>query len=316
MATILCTGEILIDFISEDKGKNLSQSELFRKKAGGSPLNVAVALRRLGREVSFLGKLGGDQFSEFLLEVMKKEGIDTTHIIFDSSCKTTLAFVARDAQGNPDFVFFREKPADTNLRPEEVNINPAQFSFLHIGSYSLAVEPSRSAYLKVMETFLEEGKPVSYDPNVRPSLIEDRNTFVKDFLEISSKVDIVKLSDKDLEYIFQEDLETSVEKIPIREDAVLFVTMGEKGCLVKYRGKVRMVPAFKVEPVDATGCGDSFTAALIHKYLEKKPETIEDAVEMGRFANAVAAIVITRVGGVDAMPTLDEVETFLSNQKR
>ena len=167
-----------------------------------------------------------------------------------------------------------------------------------------------------MEEFLKAGKPVSYDPNVRASLIEDRESFVKDFLEISSKVDIVKLSDKDLEYIFQEDLETSVEKIPIREDAVLFVTMGEKGCLVKYRGKVRMVPAFKVEPVDATGCGDSFTAALIHKYLEKKPETIEDAVEMGRFANAVAAIVITRVGGVDAMPTLDEVETFLSNQKR
>lgn len=45
---VLCTGEILIDFISEDKGKNLSQSELFRKKAGGSPLNVAVALKRLG----------------------------------------------------------------------------------------------------------------------------------------------------------------------------------------------------------------------------------------------------------------------------
>ncbi|ABQ46636.1 PfkB domain protein [Thermotoga petrophila RKU-1] len=313
---VLCTGEILIDFISEDKGKNLSQSELFRKKAGGSPLNVAVALKRLGREVSFLGKLGGDQFSEFLLEVMKKEGIDTTHIIFDSSCKTTLAFVARDAQGNPDFVFFREKPADTNLRPEEVNINPAQFSFLHIGSYSLAIEPSRSAYLKAMEAFLKEGKPVSYDPNVRPSLIEDRNTFVKDFLEISSKVDIVKLSDKDLEYIFQEDLETAVDKIPIKENGLLFVTMGERGCLVKFKGEKRMVPSFKVKPVDATGCGDSFTAAVIHKYLEKTPETIEDAVEIGKFANAVAAIVITRVGGVDAMPVLDEVEMFLSNQER
>ncbi|AIY87966.1 MULTISPECIES: carbohydrate kinase family protein [unclassified Thermotoga] len=313
---VLCTGEILIDFISEDRGKNLSQSELFRKKAGGSPLNVAVALRRLGRRVSFLGKLGKDQFSSFLLEAMKKEGIDTTHVVVDPSCKTTLAFVARDEMGNPDFVFFRENPADTNLRPEEVKLNPEDFSFLHIGSYSLVVEPSRSTYLKVMEEFLKAGKPVSYDPNVRASLIEDRESFVKDFLEISSKVDIVKLSDKDLEYIFQEDLETSVEKIPIREDAVLFVTMGEKGCLVKYRGKVRMVPAFKVEPVDATGCGDSFTAAVIHKYLEKTPETIEDAVEIGKFANAVAAIVITRVGGVDAMPVLDEVEMFLSNQER
>ena len=314
--SVLCTGEILIDFISEDKGRNLSQSELFRKKAGGSPLNVAVALRRLGRNVSFLGKLGGDQFSSFLLGVMKKEGIDTTHIVVDPSCKTTLAFVARDEQGNPDFVFFRENPADTNLKPEEVKLDPEDFSFLHVGSYSLAVEPSRSTYLKVMEEFLKVGKPVSYDPNVRANLIKDRNFFVKDFLEISSKVDIVKLSDDDLEYIFQEDLETSVEKIPIKSDAVLFVTMGKRGCLVRFKGEKRVVPSFRVKPVDATGCGDSFTAAVIHKYLEKKPETIEDVVKMGRFANAVAAIVITKIGGVDAMPTLDEVETFLSSWER
>jgi len=97
---------------------------------------------------------------------------------------------------------------------------------------------------------------------------------------------------------------------------LLFVTMGERGCLVKFKGEKRVVPSFRVKPVDATGCGDSFTAAVIHKYLEKTPETIEDAVEIGKFANAVAAIVITRVGGVDAMPMLDEIEMFLSNRER
>ncbi|PLV59039.1 carbohydrate kinase [Thermotoga sp. KOL6] len=311
---ILCTGEVVVDFISENKGANLSQSDLFRKKAGGSPLNVAVALKRLGREVAFLGKLGGDQFSQFLFQVIKKEGIDTSQIVVDPTCKATLAFVARDEAGNPDFVFFRENPADTNLRPDEVKLDPKDFSFLHVGSYSLAVEPSRSTYLKVMEDFLKVGKPVSYDPNVRASLIESKDLFVKDFLEISSKVDIVKLSDKDLEYIFQENPEKAIGKIPTREDGLLFVTMGEKGCLIKFKGEVKHVPAFKVKPVDATGCGDSFTAGLIHKYLERKPTTVEDAAEMARFANAIAAIVITRIGGVDAMPTKEEVENFLSNQ--
>jgi len=304
----------LVDFISEEKGKDLASSETFRKKAGGSPLNVAVALRRLGRPVAFLGKLGKDQFSQFLLSVLEREGVNTKHVVIDPGCKTTLAFVARDESGNPDFVFFRENPADANLKLEEVDVDPEEFSFLHVGSISLLFEPARSTYMEVMEKFLRSGKPVSYDPNVRPSLVRDRASLVRDFLEISSKASVVKLSEKDLEFLFsgRDPLEV-VDEVPTREDGLLFLTLGERGCLVKFRGEKKLVPAFKVQPIDATGCGDSFTAAVIHKYLEKRPESLEDAVEMAKFANAVAAVVITRIGGVDAMPTINEVEEFLKN---
>ncbi len=312
MKPVLCAGEILIDFISEDKGKNLVESNTFKKKPGGSPFNIAVGISRLGTKVSFLGKLGKDPFSIFLMEVLRSEGIDTSNIVVDENCKTTLAFVARDEKGNPDFIFFRENPADRLLKLEEVNIDPSDFSLYHFGSISILEDPSRSTYIKLMEKFNEKGVPVSFDPNVRPKLISDRKRFLEDFYRISTSVSILKMSYNDLVYITQEkSLDEALDRIEVKDDAIVFITLGEKGCLVKYGEYRRHIPAFKVREVDATGCGDAFMAAVIHKYLESKPRNIEDVVNMGKFANAVSAIVLTKVGGASSMPYMEEVKNFL-----
>ena len=312
MKPVLCAGEILIDFISENKGKKLVESDTFKKKPGGSPFNIAVGVSRLGTKVSFLGKLGKDPFSTFLMKVLEFEGIDTSNIVVDENCKTTLAFVARDEKGNPDFVFFRENPADRLLRIEEVNINPSDFSLYHFGSISILEDPSRSTYIELMKKFNEKGVPISFDPNVRPGLIRDRKRFLEDFYKISSSVSILKMSYDDLVYITQEkSLDKALSKIKVKDETVVFITLGEKGCFVQYRKDREHIPAFKVQEVDATGCGDAFMAAVIHKYLESKPKSFEDVVNMGKFANAVSAIVLTKVGGANSMPYMEEVMSFL-----
>ncbi|KAF2956986.1 carbohydrate kinase [Marinitoga sp. 38H-ov] len=311
MKPILCSGEILIDFISNEKGKNLKNTELFSKKAGGSPLNVAVTISRLGLNVSFLGSLGKDQFSDYLYEILKKENINTDNIIIQQNCKTSIAYVARDKFGNPDFLFFRDNPADVNVKYEEYNINPEDYSLLHIGSISLIYEPARSSYMKFMEYFLEKNIPVSYDPNVRPSIIHNKEKFIQDFLYISSKVDIVKMSDKDLEYIFSNtNIEKIIEKIPLKKGAMLLITLGEKGCIAKYNDIEMIIPGYNVSPVDATGCGDAFTGAIIYNYIKGE----RDIFKLGKFANAVAAKVITKLGGVDSIPYYDEVVEFIRDK--
>ena len=313
---VLCSGEILIDFISEDKGKKLMDSETFKKRPGGSPFNIAVGISRLGTKVSFLGKLGKDPFSNFLMKVLESEGIDTSNVVVDERCKTTLAFVARDERGNPDFVFFRENPADSLLKIEEVKIDPSEFSLYHFGSISILEDPSRTTYMTIMEKFYEKKIPISFDPNVRPNLIKNRKHFLEDFHRISSHVDILKMSYDDLVYITQEkSLDKALDKIKLKDDTIIFITLGEQGCFVQCREYKKHIPAFKVREIDATGCGDAFMAAVIHKYLENKPESFEDIVNIGKFANAVSAIVLTKVGGANSMPYIEEVTNFLENYK-
>lgn len=313
MKPVLCCGEILIDFIAVDVDKSLSESGVFKKKAGGAPFNVAVEVRRLGRPVSFLGKLGGDQFSQFLLSQLQQEDISIEHVKVDRNLKATLAFVARDTEGNPDFAFFRENPADANLALKDVeDVNPEDFSLIHVGSVSMIFDPSRKTYMELVERFASLDLSISYDPNVRPSLITNRKRFVEDFLFVSSKTSIVKLSDKDMGYIFPgTSLHSAIRKVPLKEGAVLFVTRGAEGCTILYEDQMIEVPSFKVDTVDTTGCGDAFMAGLIYKATEQRFRSVNDVRKAAVFANAVAALVATRIGAAGSMPHIEEVEGFL-----
>lgn len=313
MKPVLCCGEILIDFIAVDVNKSLFESGVFEKKAGGAPFNVAVGVRRLGRPVSFLGKLGGDQFSQFLLSQLQQEDISIEHVKVDRNLKATLAFVARDTEGNPDFVFFRENPADANLALKDVeDVNPEDFSLIHVGSVSMIFDPSRKTFMELVERFASLDLSISYDPNVRPSLITNRKRFVEDFLFVSSKTSIVKLSDKDMGYIFPgTSLHSAIRKVPLKEGAALFVTRGAEGCTILYEDQMIEVPSFKVNTVDTTGCGDAFMAGLIYKATEQRFCSVNDVRKAAVFANAVAALVATRIGAAGSMPHIEEVEGFL-----
>jgi len=151
---VLCGGEILLDFISKEVGKGLGHSTLFEKRLGGSIFNVAVGLRRLGVLVSFLTKIGGDEFSQGLIDTIREEKINTEYLKRDTNLKTTLAFVAINKEGKPEFRFYRENAADTMLTVSEVkDINPKNYSMYHFGSISLLEKPASDAYLLLLNMF-------------------------------------------------------------------------------------------------------------------------------------------------------------------
>ncbi len=111
LSPVLVGGEALFDFISAEIGSGLGVSKTFEKRIGGSPFNIAVGVRRLGVPVAFVGKFGDDQFGEALVEFLKNESIDVTHIVREEGTKTTLAFVAVDKEGKPEFRFYRDHAA-------------------------------------------------------------------------------------------------------------------------------------------------------------------------------------------------------------
>ena len=85
--SILCAGEILYDFISQSPNKGLGETKIFEKRPGGSPFNVAVGLAKLGADVSFLSKIGSDEFGKSLLKYIKENHINTDCIISQNGVK-------------------------------------------------------------------------------------------------------------------------------------------------------------------------------------------------------------------------------------
>ena len=315
---VLCGGEILLDFLSRDASKGLASTTVFEKRPGGSIFNVAVGLRRLGVSAALLTKLGGDEFGQGLMNVITDEDIGTECLKRDSTLKTTLAFVALNREGKPEFRFYRDHAADTALTASDTeHISPQDYCAYHFGSIALLEQPASDTYLELLGRFREARVLTSFDPNVRPSLVGDRTTFVRMFDRICSMVDIIKLSDEDLQYVTGlADVTEGLKMVRSTADALVLVTLGKNGAMVSFKGACWRVPTFdSVEVLDTTGCGDSFMAGTIAGLLNGgglaslSKHRLTDIVT---FANAAATIVSTRYGASNAMPRLLEVEEFLA----
>jgi len=314
---ILCAGEILFDFISKSPNKGLGESELFEKRPGGSPFNVAVGLAKLGADVSFLTKIAQDQFGKFLFEYLKENGVNTDYSFRAEGLKTCLAFAAVDAQGKAEYEFYRDNAADTRLELKDIaNLQYEKFNIFHFGSIALIDEPTSSTLTRLFDNFISRGLLTSFDPNVRKSLLKNRESYNNLVKSIIKKVDILKMSDDDLFYITgKEDVEEAISTLSINEGSILFVTLGSKGSLVYKDGIIERVPGYKVKVVETVGCGDSFMAGILYKLrnLSKKDFysiSVEELVDYANFANKCAAVVATKQGAANAMPTLSEVRQF------
>ncbi|OMO68017.1 Ribokinase [Corchorus capsularis] len=305
---IVSFGEMLIDFVPTVSGVSLAEAPGFLKAPGGAPANVAIAVARLGGKASFVGKLGDDEFGHMLADILKQNGVSGDGILFDQGARTALAFVTLRADGEREFMFYRNPSADMLLKPEELNLDLIRSAkVFHYGSISLIVEPCRSAHMKAMEVAKQAGALLSYDPNLRLPLWPSAEEARKQILSIWDKADIIKVSDVELEFLTGSnkiDDETAM-KLWHPNLTLLLVTLGEKGSRYytkKFKGSV---DAFHVNTVDTTGAGDSFVGALLCKIVAD-PTILEDESklkEVLKFSNACGAITTTKKGAIPALPT-------------
>ncbi|MDR1977317.1 MAG: carbohydrate kinase [Synergistaceae bacterium] len=319
---MLCSGEILYDFLSTTPGTGLAKSETFEKRPGGSPFNIAVGLARLGQRTGFLVKLGTDEFGLELKDLLLNEGLEPRYLIEGKGQNTTLAMAAIDTAGKAEFRFYRDRAADVSLTWDEVPpIDPREVTFYHFGSVSLGEPPASETYIRLFKTLKEQGVVTVLDPNIRPLYLKDKPDFKPRLLEWISEVDILKSSDDDLTWITgEDDVERGIRKLTYNKNGLVVVTEGAKGARALWRGQAVSVPGFEVRVAETTGCGDAFMAGMMYR-LASFAEHPLDKLDMPglneilRFANACAAIVATRRGAANSMPTLQEVETFLRGSR-
>src|SRR5665811_1093706 len=170
---ILVCGEALIDLVPVSGG----DEPAYVARAGGSSLNVAMGLGRLGAPVGFLGRVSTDHFGRMLRSRLEADGVDC-RFVQEGDEPTTLAVVHLEAGTEPDFAFYGEGTADRMFRVEGLPADfPDEVTALHLGSISLVREPGASAFEAVMRR--EHWRRVlTLDPNVRPSLVGEHTAYL------------------------------------------------------------------------------------------------------------------------------------------
>jgi len=120
---VVCFGEMLIDFVSTAGAVSFAEAPAYKEALGGATANVAVGISKLGGSSAFISKVGADEFGYTLADILKENNVDTSGMWFDSNAKTALAFVTLRADGEREFLFFRNPSADMFLDKSELDHN-------------------------------------------------------------------------------------------------------------------------------------------------------------------------------------------------
>ncbi len=317
MMDVVSFGEMLIDMFPAEIGRRLADVSAFLPKPGGAPANVAVAVTRLGKKGAFIGKVGDDAFGHYLLDILAQEGVDTRGMRLDSEARTTMAFIAQPDEHTAEFVFYRNPGADMMIRADELDRQLLKNTrAFHFGSISLIAEPSRTATKTALDIARESGALISFDVNYRQSLWTSLDEAVAAIEEMIPLVNLLKVNETELAILSgSDDLHRGSTRLLQMGPDLVVVTLGAKGSFFQAASSSGVVPPFAVDTVDSVGCGDAFTAGLLTCLVgdddwreQLNPERLRQNL---RYANAVGALTAQKKGVIPALPTANQVETFL-----
>ncbi len=315
MTDCLVIGESLIDVVKRAGGET-------SRHPGGSPMNVAVGLARLGRRVHLLTRFGDDADGDALREYIESSGVMLVPGAVDSDA-TSIAIASIDEHGSAAYHF------DVNSSYQEPPTNPEKIAKLleepplhvHVGSIGAHLRPGSETVRRWLK-LLHPHSTVSYDPNVRLSILGPAQTVIDDMEEILPFVDIVKASVEDLEELEGGPVDPDDAAKFFLDRGVKFVavTMGAKGVKLFTPNASVEIPALPVKVADAVGAGDAMMSALIDALArisvlgderdgltEISPQMLTSA---GQFAVTASAITVSRTGANP--PTRDEVNELLA----
>jgi fructokinase len=316
MKKVFCIGELLIDFVAENQGNDLSKAAVFTKKAGGAPANVACAITRLGGKSSFIGCIGEDPFGNYLNDVLKENKVDTVYLQ-RSETFTTLAFVSISEDGERDFVFSRG--ADRELKYLPKIKQDFKHNMLHLGAATaLLGGPLESAYGHYFFDGLTERAFISFDPNFRNDLWKKREAdFVKKCLPFVEKSHLCKFSLEEAQLLSgHEDLEKACGALHEIGTRAIVITLGSEGTFLSTSSRQGVIPSIPVSAVDTTGAGDAFIGCLLYLLSsledpEKATDNFDLLSEMVRTSNAAGALTTTQFGAIPSLPDQKQLKAAL-----
>lgn len=303
---ILAMGEPLMEFSEVERGGE----RVFLPGFGGDTSNAAVAAARQGARVGYFTALGGDAFGQDFLALWDREGIDRSRVPVRAQARTGIYFISHGPDGH-QFSYWRTGSAASLVRPGDVPEDLVRASrVLHVSGISQAISDTAcDAVFHAIAVAKAAGRTVSYDTNLRLRLwpLERARAVIHAAVALSD-ICLPGLDDARQLTGLQTPDEIAAHYLGLG-CTVVALTLGKDGTLVAVPGESRMVPAYPVQAVDATGAGDTFDGAFLAEWLQSG-----DPFAAASYANAAAALSTLGYGAVAPIPRRDAVETFLRDR--
>lgn len=299
MADIIVIGSLNTDLVVKSPrfpqpGETISGEDL-QIIPGGKGANQAVAAARQGVKTTMIGRVGSDSFGPFLVENLKSNQVDTSHVLQTDSATGT-AIIVVDANGQNSIVL--SPGANGKVLPADVD----SASFADFGLLLLQLEIPTPTVLRAAQRAHEHGLSVILNPAPAKPLPH----------ELLANVDILIPNESELSLLAglsvddASSAEIAAKAILKQGVKTVIVTLGSKGALLVTDSQVTHVNTYKVDVVDTTAAGDAFIGGFASAMLSGK--ALEDSV---RYGCACGALATTKFGAQPSLPTKDEVETFI-----
>lgn len=307
-AAVLCLGEALVDVV-------IREGEVTGEHVGGSPLNVACVLSRLGHDAT-IGAWWGKDERGAAIEQHAADHAVPVQPGSDGAEQTSVAYAHLDEEGRATYDFDL-----TWALPDLADVN--RYAHLHTGSIAATLEPGGSQVVDAVKAVRRTGT-ISYDPNVRPALMESPQQVIERVEELVAMADVVKASDEDVEWLYPGvPVEDIMRKWAALGPALVVLTRGPWGAYAVLRGNRDMlhVDQMTVKLADTVGAGDSFMGGLLSGLLDAgllgSREAADRLAEAGwnevqpalHRAVITSGLTVSRAGA--HAPTRDEVRAVM-----
>ncbi|MEJ2703070.1 MAG: 5-dehydro-2-deoxygluconokinase [Sedimentisphaerales bacterium] len=325
-------GRSSIDLYSNDIGSPFVDITSFAAYVGGSPTNISVGGRRLGLKTALLTGLGQDPVGDFILKFLQEEGVETRFIRRKPGMRSSAVVLGIEPPDRFPLVYYRDNCADIALTIDDVLDTPISRSeVFQFAGTNLSREPSRSATLFAAELARRAGTKVVLDIDFRPDQWHDPRAFgvvvrsalrladvvigTEDEINAAMLTDVsrIELTDSVSDTQVRGDVERAIHEMLSMGPKALLQKKGREGlCIhvVDTQGDIDEIdaPGFPVEVVNILGAGDAFAAGFLYGYVRGW-----GWYKAGRLGNACGAIVVTKHGCANFMPTYEEVMAFVED---
>ena len=312
-------GRLCIDLNANEIHRPMEETRTFTKYVGGSPANIAIGMSRFGMKTAFIGKIADDQMGRFIYRYLEENRIDTRNVVTDrTGAVTGLAFTEIKSPSDCSILMYRDNVADLLLHPSEVQEELiARSKVLLISGTALAKSPSREAVFQALYYAKKHGTTVAFDLDYRPYTWTSREETAVYYHLAAEKCHLI-IGTRE-EFDLMESLDAGAESNDRATAAkwfdyaarIVVIKHGQQGSVAYTRdGAEHRAAIFPAQVVKTFGAGDAYAAGLLYGLIQGWP--LAKSMEFG---SAAASIVVSRHSCSEAMPTADEVSSFIERSR-